>query len=60
MAGQAVPAGRPGGGLRRARDLLAVKGHDTRDTVLACYGGAGFQQDMPGDVRLIGLPELYG
>ncbi|MGA5759292.1 ATP-binding protein [Nonomuraea bangladeshensis] len=46
--------------LRRARDLLAVKGYDTRDTVLACYGGAGFQQDMPGDVRLIGLPELYG
>ncbi|MEW9556090.1 ATP-binding protein [Nonomuraea sp. NPDC050783] len=45
--------------LRRARDLLSVKGYDTRDTVLACYGGAGFQEGLPGDVRLIGLPDLY-
>jgi hypothetical protein len=29
--------------LRRVRDLLAVKGHDTRDTALVCYGGAGFE-----------------
>ncbi|OHV44246.1 ATPase [Pseudofrankia sp. BMG5.36] len=28
--------------LRRARDLLAAKGYDVRDTVLACYSGAGF------------------
>jgi AAA+ ATPase superfamily predicted ATPase len=49
--------------LRRARDLLAVKGFDTRDTVLACYSGAGFHPDLtaaqPGDVRLIGLDQLY-
>ncbi|WP_433433861.1 AAA family ATPase [Nonomuraea sp. CA-141351] len=45
--------------LRRARDLLSVKGYDTRDTVLACYSGAGFHADIPGGVRLIGLEELY-
>lgn len=49
--------------LRRARDLLTAKGFDTRDTVLACYSGAGFHQDLtdgkPGDVRLIGLDQLY-
>src|SRR4051794_23764275 len=28
--------------LARARDLLAVKGFDTRNTILACYSGAGF------------------
>ena len=27
--------------LRRAQDLLAVKGFDTQDAVLACYSGAG-------------------
>ena len=27
--------------LGRARDLLAVKGFDTRDTVRSCYSGAG-------------------
>jgi uncharacterized protein len=32
--------------LARARDLLAVKGYDTRDTVLACYSGAGFNDDL--------------
>lgn len=46
--------------LRRARDLLAVKGYDTSATVLACYGGAGFQADVPDDVRLVGLGDLYG
>jgi hypothetical protein len=50
--------------LRRARDLLTVKGFDTRDTVLACYSGAGFHPrlaaDKPADVRLIGLRQLYG
>jgi hypothetical protein len=49
--------------LRRVRDLLAVKGFDTRDTVLACYSGAGFHPDLaadkPADVRLIGLDQLY-
>src|SRR5579863_4555897 len=32
--------------LRRARDLLAVKGFDTRDTVLTCYSGAGFDREL--------------
>ncbi|MGP3934989.1 AAA family ATPase [Nonomuraea sp. KM88] len=45
--------------LRRARDLLAVKGYDTSGTVLTCYGGAGFQEGMPGDVRLVALDDLY-
>lgn len=49
--------------LRRARDLLAVKGFDTRDTVFACYSGAGFhpdlQADRADDTRLIGLDQLY-
>lgn len=49
--------------LRRARDLLTAKGFDTRDTVLACYSGAGFDAALaagrPGDVRLIGLDQLY-
>lgn len=49
--------------LRRARDLLTAKGFDTRDTVLACYSGAGFQPDLvadkPDDIRLVGLDQLY-
>ena len=49
--------------LRRARDLLTAKGFDTRDTVLACYSGAGFHPDLaagkPSDVRLISLDQLY-
>lgn len=49
--------------LGRARDLLAVKGFDTRTTVLTCYSGAGFSQELEavsgGDVRLIGLDRLY-
>jgi AAA+ ATPase superfamily predicted ATPase len=47
--------------LRRARDLLAVKGFDTRDAVLACYSGAGFAPDLrtQDDVALIGLDFLY-
>jgi hypothetical protein len=49
--------------LRRARDLLAVKGFDTRAAILACYSGAGFHPDLaarkPSDVRLIGLNQLY-
>ena len=51
------------GRLRRARDLLTVKGFDTRDTVLACYSGAGFRPDLaadkPDDVRLVSLDQLY-
>ncbi|MEO3855129.1 ATP-binding protein [Acrocarpospora sp. B8E8] len=49
--------------LARARDLLAVKGFDTRDTVLACYSGAGFTEGLHADDRtgtvLIGLDQLY-
>jgi AAA+ ATPase superfamily predicted ATPase len=32
--------------LRRARDLLSVRGFDTSETVLACYSGAGFDDDL--------------
>lgn len=48
--------------LRRARDLLAGRGYDTRDTVLTCYGGARFDPDpsSPGDrVRTVGLDDRY-
>ena len=49
--------------LRRARDLLAVKGFDTRHAVLACYSGAGFDRELRAsqrpDIRLIGLDQLY-
>jgi uncharacterized protein len=49
--------------LRRARDLLAVKGFDTRDTVLSCYSGAGFSGELQTaeghDIRLVGLDQLY-
>jgi hypothetical protein len=49
--------------LRRARDLLAVKGFNTQDAVLTCYSGAGFdrelQADQLHDIRLVGLDQLY-
>ena len=49
--------------LARARDLLAVKGFDTRSTVLACYSGAGFTDELRADARddvaLISLDQLY-
>ena len=49
--------------LRRAQDLLAVKGFDTRDTVLTCYSGAGFDRELQADqrhnIRLVGLEQLY-
>lgn len=47
--------------LRRARDLLADRGYDVRDTVLACYGGAGFEREMGGTERVvtIGPEEMY-
>jgi hypothetical protein len=52
------------GRLRRDRDLLAGKGYDTRDTVLACYGGAGFEPALrnasgPDRVLTVGLDDLY-
>ncbi|MGH3848747.1 MAG: hypothetical protein ACRDR6_07850 [Pseudonocardiaceae bacterium] len=46
--------------LRRARDLLATRGYDTRDTVLACYGRT--ELSMPGGhdrVLAVGLDDLY-
>lgn len=52
--------------LRRARDLLAVKGYDTSGTVLACYSGAGFNDELRSEahgdsrLRLVGLDTLYG
>lgn len=50
--------------LRRARDLLAVKGYETRDTRLHCYSGAGFSPDLraaQGDnVYLVDLDQIYG
>ena len=49
--------------LRRARDLLAVKGFDTQHAVLACYSGAGFDRELLAgqrpDIRLVGLDQLY-
>jgi hypothetical protein len=32
--------------LRRARDLLSVKGLEMEETVPSCYGGAGFGDDL--------------
>ncbi len=52
--------------LRRARDLLSVKGFETSHTVLTCYGGAGFDDDLRQAARstprvlLADLPMLYG
>jgi hypothetical protein len=52
--------------LRRARDLLAVKGYDTSTTKLACYSGAGFDVGLRDAARadpriqLFGLDALYG
>jgi AAA+ ATPase superfamily predicted ATPase len=52
--------------LARARDLLAHKGYDTGTTVLACYSGAGFHDDIRTATtdrrpytRLVGLNDLY-
>jgi AAA+ ATPase superfamily predicted ATPase len=51
--------------LARARDLLAHKGYDTSATVLACYSGAGFHDDIRAPAtthpytRLVGLHDLY-
>lgn len=51
--------------LRRARDLLAVRGYDTSATKLTCYSGAGFDEDLQAGARhdnliqLVGLDTLY-
>jgi uncharacterized protein len=51
--------------LRRARDLLSVKGYHAADAVLACYSGTGFSAELsavagsnPG-VLLVDLERLY-
>jgi len=44
--------------LRRARDLLANRGYDTRGTVLAGYSAAGFEpgvSDSPGPDRVLAV-----
>lgn len=47
--------------LRRARDLLAVRGYDTSRTLLTCYSGVGFDAELDGmpDVLTVGLERLY-
>jgi uncharacterized protein len=51
--------------LRRARDLLAVKGYDTSHTKLTCYSGAGFDDDLRAEahadklIQLVSLNTLY-
>ncbi|MEV4415501.1 hypothetical protein [Catellatospora sp. NPDC049609] len=49
--------------LRRARDLLALKGHRVSGTRLACYSGAGFTADLhkaaDSENILLDLPTLY-
>jgi hypothetical protein len=50
--------------LARARDLLAQRGYDTSQTVLACYSGAGFSAELrqasaDAAVKLFGPRDLY-
>jgi uncharacterized protein len=51
--------------LRRARDLLSVKGFQTAGTRLACYSGTGFSRGLrtlaasEPRVLLVGLDRLY-
>jgi uncharacterized protein len=51
--------------LARARDLLALKGYATDETVLTCYSGAGFDKDLTARaatddrLRLVDLDRLY-
>ena len=51
--------------LRRARDLLSVKGHHTTGTILACYSGAGFSAELrqasqaDPHVLLVDITRLY-
>ncbi|GAA1564500.1 ATP-binding protein [Kribbella sancticallisti] len=44
--------------LARARQLLS-KDYDTADTILACYSGAGFEEDLGSEVLTVGLEDLY-
>jgi uncharacterized protein len=44
--------------LRRAKELLS-KTHDTSETVLACYSGAGFEAGIDPEVLTVGLDDLY-
>jgi uncharacterized protein len=52
--------------LRRARDLLAVKGYRTEDAKLTCYSGAGFDENLRAEARrdsrvqFVDLDALYG
>ncbi|MGF1646033.1 MAG: ATP-binding protein, partial [Kineosporiaceae bacterium] len=51
--------------LRRARDLLALRGYDIRDTRLVCFGAAGFRDDLghevaAGRVMTVDLETIYG
>jgi uncharacterized protein len=51
--------------LERARDLLSLKGYNTEETVLACFGGAGFTPELIAtaakdhQVLLVDLEQLY-
>lgn len=52
--------------LERAVALLAARKYDTRETVLACYSGAGFDPSLreqairdPRRIRLFSLQDLY-
>jgi uncharacterized protein len=50
--------------LRRARDLLVMKGYEARDATLACYGASGFDDELRaaarrGEARLIDVAALY-
>jgi AAA+ ATPase superfamily predicted ATPase len=47
--------------LARARDLLTVKGYDTRSTILACYSAAGFDDELRSisGALMIGPEDLY-
>lgn len=51
--------------LRRARDLVSLKGFDTEDCRLTCYSGAGFDANLieasrsDPRIQLVGLAELY-
>jgi len=49
--------------LTQARDLLAAKGFDVRNTVLACYSGTGFTDELRAearsDIALVGLDQIY-
>jgi hypothetical protein len=52
--------------LTRARELLAGRGTETGECMLACFGAAGFSDALRaeaarrGNVLLLGLSELYG